>query len=41
MDRSRRGLLCLNCNTAIGMLSDSPDLADAAAAYLRMHRGSK
>lgn len=30
-----RGLLCGRCNTAIGLLQDSPEIADAAAAYLR------
>lgn len=30
-----RGILCNNCNTAIGMLKDDPKLCDLAAAYLR------
>src|SRR5205823_5385098 len=30
-----RGILCHGCNTAIGLLNDSPEKADAAAAYLR------
>lgn len=30
-----RGVLCSTCNTGIGMLKDSPDLCEAAAAYLR------
>jgi hypothetical protein len=30
-----RGLLCSNCNRAIGWLGDDPDLAEKAAAYLR------
>lgn len=30
-----RGLLCSNCNRAIGWLKDDPDLADRAARYLR------
>jgi len=30
-----RGLLCSNCNTAIGLLSDNPNYLDNAAAYLR------
>lgn len=30
-----RGLLCGRCNTAIGLLQDSPELAEAAAVYLR------
>lgn len=29
-----RGLLCLTCNTGIGMLGDSPELLRAALAYL-------
>lgn len=30
-----RGLLCGNCNSAIGMLRDSQDLLERAKAYLR------
>ena len=30
-----RGLLCHNCNTAIGLLKDDPVLCEAAAVYLR------
>ncbi len=30
-----RGILCSNCNTAIGLLADLPERADAAALYLR------
>lgn len=30
-----RGLLCLNCNAALGMLKDDPTVARWAAAYLR------
>lgn len=30
-----RGLLCGNCNTAIGLLGDDPERAEKAAAYLR------
>ena len=30
-----RGMLCFNCNTAIGKLQDSPELLEKAAAYLR------
>lgn len=32
---SIRGLLCGNCNAAIGMLDDSPVLLGAAIAYLK------
>lgn len=32
-----RGLLCNNCNTAIGQLRDSLDIVLKAAAYLRRH----
>lgn len=30
-----RGLLCGRCNTAVGLLQDDPNIAEAAAAYLR------
>lgn len=30
-----RGVLCANCNHALGHLKDSPELCEAAAAYLR------
>lgn len=30
-----RGLLCAKCNTAIGLLDDDPERAEAVAAYLR------
>ena len=32
-----RGLLCNNCNIALGMLKDSPELIDNAKAYLKLH----
>jgi hypothetical protein len=34
-----RSLLCSKCNTAIGLLQDSPELADRVADYLRSHTG--
>ena len=30
-----RGLLCNNCNAALGLLKDNPSTIDAAGAYLR------
>ena len=30
-----RGLLCHSCNRAIGLMGDSPEILDKAAAYLR------
>jgi hypothetical protein len=30
-----RGLLCVNCNLAIGLLKDNPDLLNKAASYLK------
>lgn len=30
-----RGLLCSKCNTAIGLLNDDPERAEALASYLR------
>jgi hypothetical protein len=35
-----RGLLCPNCNTAIGRFREDPALFAAALAYLEKHRGS-
>ncbi len=35
-----RGLLCMNCNQALGKMKDDPALLEAAAAYLRQHRGA-
>lgn len=31
-------LLCMRCNTAIGLLRDDPEVAARAAEYLRLHR---
>ena len=35
-----RGLLCLNCNRAAGLLDDNPELMEALARYLRVERGA-
>jgi len=32
-----RGLLCGRCNTAIGLMSDSPEVLTKAAAYIAAH----
>ena len=32
-----RGLLCHNCNMALGLLKESPELLDRAKAYLKFH----
>lgn len=32
-----RALLCADCNTGIGKLRDSPEILEAAAAYIRKH----
>ncbi len=32
-----RALLCHDCNTALGLLLDSPDLMRLAAAYVERH----
>ncbi len=32
-----RGLLCMTCNTAIGLLNEDPVLFDAAKRYLQNH----
>lgn len=34
-----RGLLCPKCNSAIGLLDESPERFAAALAYLEKHRG--
>ena len=36
-----RGLLCNQCNRAIGYLRDDPDVVYAAAMYLRKHKVSQ
>jgi hypothetical protein len=33
-----RGMLCTNCNQGLGKFKDSPELLEAAAAYLRLSR---
>lgn len=33
-----RSLLCHNCNRALGLLQDDPDLMERAADYIRMHK---
>ena len=35
-----RGLLCNNCNTAIGLLKDNPVVVQNAANYLRRTKGA-
>lgn len=34
-----RGLLCSNCNTALGLLGESPERAQALIAYMERFRG--
>ena len=34
--KCNRGLLCFNCNTAIGSLKESPEIFDKAKEYLRL-----
>lgn len=36
-----RGLLCHNCNTAIGLMNDAPDRLRKAAEYLVWHKGEE
>lgn len=36
-----RGLLCSQCNRAIGLLGDSPEIIEAAASYVRKNRQMK
>ena len=36
-----RGLLCMHCNTALGLLKDDIGTFESAAAYLRKHAQSK
>lgn len=33
-----RGILCPNCNMALGLLQDSPDVIRSAALYLERHK---
>lgn len=35
-----RGLLCLSCNTAIGLMKDSIEILSRAVDYLTKHRGA-
>ena len=32
-----RGVLCLHCNSALGLMADDPARLESAAAYLRKH----
>ncbi|KOU29170.1 hypothetical protein ADK52_06070 [Streptomyces sp. WM6372] len=36
-----RGVLCINCNSGLGVLKDNPDRMRRAAAYLEGTRGSQ
>lgn len=33
-----RGLLCSNCNTALGLLKDNISIAESAVKYLKRHK---
>ncbi len=33
-----RGLLCGNCNTALGMINDSAEILTSMLEYIRRHR---
>ncbi len=35
-----RGILCLNCNAALGALGDDPEVVHRAIAYLRRKAGA-
>ncbi|MAO21337.1 MAG: hypothetical protein CMJ25_11365 [Phycisphaerae bacterium] len=35
-----RGLLCNNCNTAIGKLKDNPEIIQSALDYVKVHTDS-
>lgn len=37
--RCRRGLLCAECNMALGLLRDNPETLETLAAYVRQYRG--
>ena len=39
--KRKRALLCGKCNTAIGLLNDSPELAEKVADYLREYQEGK
>lgn len=36
-----RGLLCVSCNTGIGLLKDSPEVLMSAARYLQKHNADR
>lgn len=36
-----RGLLCSNCNSALGYFKDNPDIMENAARYIRLFRNTK